>query len=136
MNLASADPKDAHARDSQDASRTYGRTARYLAAILTVGAGWIHFAVAPHHLAEYLPFGILFLVVGGAQIVLGVATLLRPSPRVFAGAALVALGCLAVWAVSRSAGLPIGPSVGRTEPLATEDVIASLLEAGSVLLFA
>lgn len=38
------------------------------AAALLVGSALIHFAVVPQHVAEHLPFGIAFIMVGTAQV--------------------------------------------------------------------
>ena len=103
------------------------------AALVTLGAAAIHFSVAPDHLQEFPLFGVLFLATGAAQVALALATLLRPGRRVFAAAALLALGCLGVWAWSRTTGLPIGPD--QPEAVGFPDVITGLFEATSVLLF-
>jgi len=63
----------------------YGRALRYSAAIVTLGVAAIHLAVAPDHLQEYVPFGVLFLAVGLTQAILALRIFLRPSRQVFAG---------------------------------------------------
>jgi FtsP/CotA-like multicopper oxidase with cupredoxin domain len=82
----------------------------YPAAVLTLGASLIHFSVAPSHLQEYWPFGLFFLAIGAAQFVVALALASRPTRAAAAAGAIVAIGCLAVWAVSRTIGLPFGPS--------------------------
>jgi hypothetical protein len=74
----------------------------YSAALLTLGAAIIHLAVAPAHLREYLPFGVFFLAVGSAQIVLAAELVSRPTRRL---ALLLAAGSLALvglWLISRT----------------------------------
>ncbi len=105
----------------------YGRALRYPTAILTLGAAAIHFAVAPDHLQASLPYGIFFLVVGLAQTFLAFGMLVRPSRRVFAVAALVALGCVVIWAISRTVGLPFGPSE-KLENIQLVDPLTILLQ--------
>ena len=134
------------------ANRTprYGRALMVTAALATVGAAAIHLAVAPDHLREYLPFGVLFMLTGAIQAALAVTALLRPRRIVFAAVIGVAAACIAVWTLSRTVGLPFGPSekdipLQSTDPLVTllelltssglAGVIASLLELVSVLLF-
>jgi FtsP/CotA-like multicopper oxidase with cupredoxin domain len=114
----------------------YRRGLLYPAALLTLGAAAIHFSVAPDHLREYLPFGLLFLLTGAIQVALAVALLWRPGRRLFLATALLALGCLAVWYTSRHSGLPIGPDPGQPEAMGFPDVITSLLEGLSLLFFA
>ncbi|HKA51790.1 MAG TPA: multicopper oxidase family protein [Candidatus Dormibacteraeota bacterium] len=110
----------------------YRRSLRGPAALLTLGAAAIHLSAAPDHLQEYVAFGGLFIVVGIAQAFLGLAAWLRPSRRIFVAAVLIALGCLVVWTISRTAGLPIGPTPGKPEPAAFPDLVTSLFEVTSV----
>jgi hypothetical protein len=87
--------------------------------MLTLGTAAIHFSVAPDHLDEFLPFGILFLATGSAQVALAALVVLLPGRRVFAATMAVALACLLVWAVSRTVGLPVGPHSSQPEALGT-----------------
>jgi hypothetical protein len=48
--------------------------------------------------------------------------------RVLIPAAVVSLGTVAVWIVSRTVGLPIGPWAGRAEPFGMPDIVASVDE--------
>lgn len=107
----------------------------YSAALLTLGAAFIHLAVAPEHLREYVPFGVFFLTVGSAQIILAVELAVRPTRRL---AGLMAAGSLALvglWFVSRTIGLPIGPTPGQPEGVGLTDIICNILEIWSSLLF-
>jgi len=103
--------------------------------MLTLGAAAIHLSVAPDHLKEYVPFGVLFIAVGIAQAALGLAAWRRPSRRVFTAAVLIALGCLVVWTISRTAGLPFGPAPGTPEAASFPDLVTALFEVMSVPLF-
>jgi len=113
----------------------YRRSLRGPAAMLTLGAAAIHLSAAPDHLTEYAPFGVLFIAVGLAQAVLGPAAWLRPSRRVFAASVLIAFGCLVVWTISRTAGLPFGPSPGRPEAAGFPDLVTTVFEVTSIPLF-
>jgi hypothetical protein len=88
----------------------YSRALLYPAALLTLGAPIIHSLVVAHHLQEYLPFGLFFIVVGAAQVALAGAIVVWPSRKLFAWAAVGTLAVLALYAVSRTVGLPFGPS--------------------------
>jgi hypothetical protein len=101
-------------------------------ASLSVGAAAIHFAVIFEHFAEYALYGVFFLVIAWAQMIWAAAVLWRPS-RLWlwlglAGNALV----IAVYVASRTAGLPIGPDVGRPEPVGGLDVVSTVLELALV----
>jgi len=105
--------------------------ARWTAAIAMVGAGIIHFAYAPVHLDEELSHGLFFLVTGWLQLMLAVAvaTRLRPRQLWLAATALINLGIIGVWVVSRTAGVP----GSEAESVGFPDVTATVLEAVAVL---
>jgi FtsP/CotA-like multicopper oxidase with cupredoxin domain len=115
--------------------RTFANIRVYSAALLTVGAGLIHLAAAPEHLREYVPFGLFFLAVGAAQILLAVELALRPTRRLalvlMAGTFLMVI----LWLVSRTIGLPIGPTPGQPEDIGLTDVICQVMEIISSVLF-
>ncbi len=112
-------------------SNSWADTLRTLAAIALVGAGIIHFAYAPGHLDAETSHGVFFLVAGWVQIALAVALTLRARPeRLWLTVAAVAnLFAIAVWAVSRTVGVPGSESEGVGFP----DVAATLLEVVVVL---
>ncbi|MFI6480593.1 hypothetical protein ACIBH1_21890 [Nonomuraea sp. NPDC050663] len=93
-------------------------------AILSAGAGAVHFAVLADHFAMSVAHGAFFAAVGWAQLMWALAVLLRPGRALLlaglAGNAAVAV----VWALSRTIGLP----PGQSEPLGVPDVLATLLE--------
>src|SRR5262245_9954378 len=113
----------------------YRPSQRGPAATLTLGAAAINLSVAPDHLKVYVPFAVLLIAVGIAQAVLGLAAWLRPSRGVFTAAVLIALVCLVVWTISRTAGLPVGPAPGRPEAAGFPDLVTTLFEVTSVPLF-
>ena len=105
----------------------HGVVARVAAAALTAGAGAIHLAVVPDHLREYLLFGIFFAVVGAVQLGAAVA-LLRPTRRLAVGVATGQALLVALWLVSRTTGLPIGPQPWTPEEIGVADVACVGLE--------
>ncbi|MGI9149056.1 MAG: multicopper oxidase family protein [Chloroflexota bacterium] len=114
--------------------RTLGGVRVYSAALLTLGAALIHLASAPAHLGEFLPFGLFFLGVGSAQIIFAIQLVVRPTRRMALGLAAGSLALVGVWAVSRSVGLPIGPTPGVPESIGLTDVICNAIEVIAVLL--
>jgi hypothetical protein len=94
----------------------------------TAGAAFIHFAVAPEHFREWWGFGVFFVLCGEAQ--LGWALLLRrrPWPLVAAVGLTGSLLLVALWLVSRTVGLPLGPDPGAPEAAGTADLVAVALE--------
>jgi hypothetical protein len=110
--------------------------ARCWAGFASLGAGLIHLAVVREHLDHWVVHGVFFALLGTVQLGWGVAALARdrvPVPRlVVAGT----LGVVALWALTRTAGLPIGPGAGIPEPVGRADLLAMLLHAvviGAVL---
>jgi FtsP/CotA-like multicopper oxidase with cupredoxin domain len=107
---------------------TYASVRVYSAVLLTIGSALIHLAVAPEHLREWLPFGVFFLAIGSVQIVLAVNLLVKPTRRLALNLAIQNLFLLGIWTVSRTVGLPFGPTPGQPEEIALTDVLCGLLE--------
>ncbi len=92
----------------------YSFAALWPVAILTLGAAAIHFAVVPAELAEWLPFGIFFLLLGAAQVALAAATLLRPRAEPCSPALPLVLLRSSPSGSSRApSGYPSAPIAGR-----------------------
>jgi hypothetical protein len=103
---------------------------RLLLAALLLGAGAIHVAMAPSHLGESTVEGTGFLVAAWAQVGLAAVVALsrRPSRRVLAVAAATSVALIAVWAWSRTAGLPFGAHSGHAESVSLVDGACVALE--------
>lgn len=102
--------------------------ARCWAGFASLGAGLVHVAAFREHLDHWLPAGIFFAVTAFVQLGWGLAALARdraPFPRTF-----IALntGVVALWAVTRTTGLPIGPEAGTAEPVGTADGLCMVLQ--------
>src|SRR5262245_21254451 len=97
-------------------------------ASLSAAAAAIHFAVAFEHFKEYLLYGVFFLVLAWAQLIWPAVLLWRPSrPWLWLGIAGNA-AVLAVYAASRTVGLPFGPDLHLPEPVGALDVVSCVLE--------
>ncbi|HET8629810.1 MAG TPA: alpha/beta hydrolase [Thermomicrobiales bacterium] len=105
------------------------------AAILALGVAAIHLRVAPQYLGVYLPFGVGVLVAGLAALAVAVATVIRPTRRLYAGAAVGSLALIAVWAISRTVGFPAGPAPWRPDDVGFTDLVCVVLEALAALLY-
>jgi len=114
---------------------TFGGVRLYSAALLTLGAALIHLAVAPDHLTAYLAFGLFFLTIGSLQIVLTVEIVAKPTRKLALALAATSLAPVAVWCVSRTVGLPIGPTPGVPEGIGLTDVICNVMEIIASVLF-
>ena len=105
---------------------------RLWAAFALLGAGLVHLAVVSEHVAESALHGFFFAVVGTAQLGWGVLAMARtsvPAPRVLVA---VQVAVVAIWAASRTVGLPIPPERWTSEPVGTADLLTAALEAVAV----
>jgi hypothetical protein len=109
-------------------------TERWFPAALLVGAGAIHLAMTPSHLGESAVEGAGFLAAAWIQLLLAAAVLLRPTRRVLGAVAGSGVAFIAVWVVSRTAGLPFGAHSGHAESVSIVDGACVALEAVAVLL--
>jgi len=106
--------------------------------VASVGAGVIHFAVAPAHFGEYWLFGAFFLAAGLFQVGTAVLMQINLSPSLVATICVVNGLIVMIWLASRTAGLPVGPHAFTAEEIAAADATSTALEvlivAGGVLL--
>lgn len=109
-------------------------------AALVAGAGLIHVAMAPPHLASSAADGVGFLAAGCVQLAVAVLVVARPSRRTSALVGAVSAIALGAWVVSRTVGLPYGEHAGTAEDVAFVDGATAALEAlalvGAAWLFA
>jgi hypothetical protein len=109
-------------------SRSSTRVLTNAMALASVGAGVIHLAVAPAHLREWVPFGVFFVVLGGAQLAWAALVWTRPRRSLLVAGAIANAGVVALWLLSRSAGIPIGPEHWSPEAIGFADVVCSAYE--------
>lgn len=101
---------------------------------LAWAAGLIHVQAAIDHLSENRLYAICFIMLTAAQIAWGIALYRSPRRSLLIAGAIGSLGVLAVWILSRTSGLPIGPERGVPEQLGLLDCVASADEIALVLL--
>lgn len=106
-----------------------------LAGLSVVAAG-IHAWVVPEHYEEDALLGVFFAVVGVAQAGWAAAVISRPTRRLHGAGIALSAGSLALWALSRTAGLPIGPEPWDAEPAGLLDVAAGAAEFAIVVVAA
>jgi hypothetical protein len=98
-------------------------------AVASQVAGLIHLAFVGEHIHEYVPFGLFFLVSGLFQIVWAVMVFSPRSPTFFVVGLVANAATAILWAVSRTAGLPIGPEHWSPEAIGVPDVACTIFEA-------
>ena len=114
-------------------SRSLTRLLVVGAAILSVASGLIHVAAVPEHWANYRIAALFFIGFGVFQVAWAALVLGRPSRLLYAAGAAASLGTIAVWAISRTSGLPFGPFAGVAERAGRADVISTLFEEALVI---
>jgi hypothetical protein len=102
-------------------------------ASLSIMAGGIHAWVVPEHYEEYPVFGLFFALIGVAQAGWAAAVLRRPTRLLHIAGIALSAGLLALWALSRTAGVPIGPEAGEAEPAELLDVVAGVAELAIIV---
>jgi hypothetical protein len=103
-----------------------------LLGVAALGAAVIHAAFAPGHFDEDWAHGLFFAVSAWAQLALAVALITIHRRWVYVIGLLNAV-VIAVWVVSRTSGLPFGPSKNIAEDVGVPDLVATGLEAVIVL---
>lgn len=118
---------------TEDRSTQPAESGRLAVALLSLAAAGIHFAVMADHFAEALVFGLFFAAVAWAQVLWAVAILTRPGRLVWLIGLLGNLSVIALWAMSRTDGVPIGPEPWTPEAVAAPDLLCTVLELAIVV---
>lgn len=113
---------------ARTATTTDSGLAARLAALASLGAAVIHFAVVPAHWHEWIPAGLFFAALGLFQLAWAGLIIARMTTPVLAVGIAVNIGAAALWAMSRTAGAPFGPHAGAAEEVAAADLCALLLQ--------
>lgn len=116
------------------------------AAVLSALAGIIHLGAGPEHLAEWWAYGVFFFGAAAAQaayaLVLwtrgieGWGGWLAVRTKVYAGGIVMTLAIIALWVVSRTVGVPVGPQRFEPEGIGWPDAASKLVEAALVAVLA
>jgi hypothetical protein len=108
--------------------------AQWLLAALLVGGAAIHLSMAPSHLAESGIMGGGFVAAAWVQLALAGAVLMRPAKWVYRATMVVSFAFVVVWAISRTAGLPLSGHAGDVEDVAFVDGVTVVLEGAAIVL--
>lgn len=102
------------------------------AAVFTAGAALIHFGVAGEHFAQWWLYGIFFLVLAAWQLAWSVLCWQSARRWLLVAGIVVNIGVVVLWTITRSTGLPFGPTPGVAEAVGVPDVLSAVLELASV----
>jgi hypothetical protein len=107
---------------------TPGHFFRSALAMLSATAGLIHFAAAPSHFGQGALHGLFFVALGVFQVATAVLLVRSSASWPLWASAGGSFAILAVWVMSRTTGVPIGPEPWTPEPVGFADSAASILE--------
>lgn len=127
-------PAEHDTRPPIEPAPTQGGGALVLLAACSAGAGLIHAAMTPTHVAEWATEGRAFGVLAVAQLLVAAAVLVRPSRSSVALAGAVQVPAVVGWVWSRTAGLPFGPGAGEPQAVGWIDAVATGLEVVALVL--
>jgi len=108
---------------------TLERLAAFGTALLSLGAAGIHFAVLGSHFQEWWGYGVFFAVVASLQALWALPMVHSPGRWLYWAGALGNAAVIAAWAVTRTAGIPVGPSQGEVEKAQFIDVLSVVFQA-------
>ena len=102
------------------------------AASLAIEAGIVHVIAGSDHFREWWAYGVFFSVVSLCQMTGGVTLLVSSSRWLYWVGIFGTAAVLAVWAVSRTVGVPIGPDGIGPERVGLLDTICVVCEVGLI----
>jgi len=112
---------------------TLDRLAGFGAALLSLGAAAIHFGVLGSHYEESWGYGAFFAVVASLQAIWALLVVRSPARWLYWAGAAGNAAVIAIWATTRTAGIPVGPASGEVEDAGFIDVLATGFQALIVL---
>src|SRR3954451_5453271 len=98
------------------------RRAAATAALLSLGAAWVHLAYAASHLREWWAYGAFFLATGAGQALFAPLVLRRPAGWLIATRIAGNLAIVGMYVLSRTAGPPRRPHAHIPEAAGTIDL--------------
>jgi hypothetical protein len=96
----------------------------------------IHVVVVPEHAHEWPAAAAFFVALAVVEALLAVAVLTRRGRSLLLLGAAISIASAALWLVSRTVGLPIGPEAFDREAVAAPDLLATALEVFAAAVFA
>lgn len=104
-----------------------------LAATLSAAAALVHTVVCPAHFREATIYGLFFAVTATLQLGWAALALARRTRGLWVLGVVGNLTLVALWMVTRTVGVPVGPGAGEVEAIGALDVMASVAELGVVV---
>jgi hypothetical protein len=120
-------------RSQADRGHAVVGAASVVAALLSIGAAIVHFAVIAQHFDEWWLTGMFFLSIALFQLGWGLLVLIQPSALVYVTGAIANALIIVTWIVSRTTGVPVGPEAGEAEAVSLPDAMATAFEVGLIV---
>jgi len=111
-----------------------------------IASGSVHGLITQEHFSEWWAYGVFFLVAALCMIGYGLALITdaidplytrRDGPSLrrltYLAGLTGTIALLALYALTRTAGIPFGPEAGTVETVAGPDVVANLAEVLAVI---
>jgi hypothetical protein len=115
--------------DAPDAiPRPWVTVLRWTAVLTLLCAAAIHASVVEEHYREWVLEGLFFVALAVVQALLAVAIAADSGTAGYRAAIALSLATIAVWTISRTLGVPVGPNPWVPEPVGRADAVATLLE--------
>jgi hypothetical protein len=98
------------------------------AALLSLGAAWVHLAYWESHWREWWGYGVFFLATGAAQALFAPAIVRRPRPWLLLAGIAGNLAIVGTYVLSRTEGVPVGTHAGVAERAGAADLATTAAE--------
>jgi len=98
------------------------------AASFATETGLLHAIAGQDHFQEWWGYGVFFLIVSLCQFIGGALLLFKSSHGLYWAGIVGTVVVLAVWTVSRTVGVHIGPDSAAPEPIGLLDALCGGLE--------
>jgi hypothetical protein len=104
------------------------------ATVLAVALGIIHFMATPLYFDQWLGYGLFFFAAAALQVMYSMSLAASPPNRALLWVGIVGNAlAIALWVVTRTVGIPVGPMAGEVLPIGLLDGVAQLLEAAQIV---
>ena len=110
------------------------RTTLVVAALLSLGAAWVHFAYVAPHLRQWWAYGAFFLASGIGQALLAPLILRWPRPWLAVVGIAGNIAIVAMYVLSRTNGAPVGPHANVPERVGAVDLATAAAEVLTIAL--
>jgi hypothetical protein len=101
---------------------------RTVAAVLSLGAAWVHFAYLGSHLRQWWAYGAFFLAAGAGQALFAPLILQRPRRWLVLVGIAGNVAIVGLYVLTRTAGPPVGPHARVPEPTGAVDLATTAAE--------